>query len=246
MSLAREFQEQGNWLFRWRSYLPICLLGFVGLATWNAGWLSSDGEMHETWKRVCIGISLLGLAIRAHVIGYVPAQTSGRNTTEKFADTLNTTGMYSLVRHPLYLGNYIVGLGISLIQLTWWLPVIYTLAFWIYYERIMFAEEEFLRGQHGQRFEAWAAQTPAIWPRFSQWRGPELSFSLRNVLRREYTCIMMIVLAHTGVEFFDYLIKQHRLGWETFWLTFSIGGTAIYFALRHLKKKTRLLDVPGR
>jgi protein-S-isoprenylcysteine O-methyltransferase Ste14 len=246
MSLAREFQQQGNWLFRWRSYLPICLLAFVGLATWNAGLLSTDGEMHETWKRVCIGISLLGLAIRALVIGYVPEQTSGRNTTEKFADTLNTTGMYSIVRHPLYLGNYIVGLGISLIQLTWWLPVIYTLAFWIYYERIMFAEEEFLLGQHGRRFEAWAAQTPAIWPRLAQWRGPKLPFSVRNVLRREYTCMMTIVLAHTGVEFFDYIFKRHRLGWEMFWMTFSIGGGVVYVTLRHLKKKTRLLDVPGR
>jgi protein-S-isoprenylcysteine O-methyltransferase Ste14 len=246
MSLAREFQEQGNWLFRWRSYLPICLLGLVGLAMWNVEWFSPAYGMHEAWKRICIGISFVGLVIRAIVIGYVPAQTSGRNTTEKFADTLNSTGMYSIVRHPLYMGNYITGLGISLIQLTWWLPVIYSLMFWIYYERIMFAEEEFLRGEHGRRFEAWAAETPAIRPRFSGWRRPELPFSFRNVLRREYTGMMIIVLAHTGVNFFDHIVKERRMAWEPFWLTFSIGGAITYLTLRHLKKKTRVLDVPGR
>jgi protein-S-isoprenylcysteine O-methyltransferase Ste14 len=246
MSLAREFEAQGNWLFRWRSYLPVCLLGLVAVATWKVEWLSAGNGLHEGWKRICIAISFLGLVVRAIVIGCVPEQTSGRNTTEKFADILNTTGMYSVVRHPLYLGNYIVGLGISLIQLTWWLPVIYTLAFWIYYERIMFAEEEFLREQHGRRFEAWAAETPAIWPRWSQWRRPDLPFSLRNVLRREYTGMMMIVLAHTGVECFDYLFKMRRWGWEPFWVTFAAVGGVVYVVLRHLKKKTRLLDVPGR
>ena len=246
MSLAREFQQQGNWLFRWRSYLPVCLLGLVALAMWNVETLSAGYGMHEGWKRICICISFIGLAIRALVIGYVPEQTSGRNTTEKFADTLNTTGMYSIVRHPLYLGNYIVGLGISLIQLQWWLPVIYTLVFWIYYERIMFAEEDFLRGQHGRTFENWAARTPAILPAFSQWERPNLPFSFRNVLRREYTGMMFIVLAHTGVNFFDHVVKEHRMAWEAFWLTFSIGGGVVYVTLRHLKKKTRLLDVPGR
>ena len=176
MSLAREFQQQGNWLFRWRSYLPVCLLGLVALAMWNVEALSAGYGMHEGWKRICICISFIGLAIRALVIGYVPEQTSGRNTTEKFADTLNTTGMYSIVRHPLYLGNYIVGLGISLIQLQWWLPVIYTLVFWIYYERIMFAEEDFLRAQHGRTFENWAAQRPQFCPHSLNGSGPICRF----------------------------------------------------------------------
>ena len=160
MSLAREFQQQGNWLFRWRSYLPICLLGLVGLAMWQVEALSAGYGMHEGWKRICIVISFVGLAIRALVIGYVPEQTSGRNTRHQFAATLNTTGMYSIVRHPLYLGNYLIGLGISLV-LWWWMPVIYTLTFWMYYERIMFAEEAYLR-QNGRTFENWARGTPAI------------------------------------------------------------------------------------
>ena len=43
----------------------------------------------------------------------------------------------------------------------WWLPVIYSLAFWIYYERIMFAEEAFLRQKFGETYRRWAATTPS-------------------------------------------------------------------------------------
>ncbi len=56
-------------------------------------------------------ISFFGLALRVIVVGHAPYGTSGRNTREQVADTLNTTGMYSIVRHPLYLANYLIILG---------------------------------------------------------------------------------------------------------------------------------------
>lgn len=61
----------------------------------------------------------------------------------------NTTGMYSIVRHPLYLGNFFVGFGIVLICSSVWLAVVFCLLFVVYYERLMFAEEEFLRTSSG-------------------------------------------------------------------------------------------------
>jgi len=75
--------------------------------------------------------------------GYAPRGTSGRHTLRQEAKRLNSSGMYSLLRHPLYLGNALMWLGISLFVHVWWVVVISMLIFWIYYERIMFAEEEF-------------------------------------------------------------------------------------------------------
>ncbi|MGB8874133.1 MAG: hypothetical protein WCC75_12145, partial [Desulfobaccales bacterium] len=45
--------------------------------------------------------------------GLPPRGTSGRNTQGQVAETLNTTGIYSLVRNPLYLGNFLIWLGLS-------------------------------------------------------------------------------------------------------------------------------------
>ena len=36
MLLKDRLPEQGNWLFRWRSYLPLGLLPFARLALWDA------------------------------------------------------------------------------------------------------------------------------------------------------------------------------------------------------------------
>lgn len=245
MALHDEFRKQGEWLFRWRSFLPVILLPLVGIALSQ---LKDDHVDTSTyaWDYFCLGVSFLGLIVRVMTIGYVPAQTSGRNTKEQIAAQVNTTGMYSIVRHPLYLGNFLIGFGAALVQAVWWLPVIYGLAFWIYYERIMFAEEAFLEQKFGQTYRRWAAATPAFLPRFTQWRKPELSFSWLHVLGREYTALMILILCHVGQEFFERLITDHRVVWEFFWATLLFGGLTMYFSLRLIHRKTRLFRVPGR
>ncbi len=50
-------------------------------------------------------------------------------------------------------------LGVMLFAHTWWLALIYILAFWLYYERIMFAEEAFLRKKFGDEYLTWANST---------------------------------------------------------------------------------------
>src|SRR4029078_2894635 len=191
-------------------------------------------------------VSFLGLFVRVMTIGFVPAQTSGRNTAEQVAAQVNTTGMYSIVRHPLYLGNFLIGLGIALVQAAWWLPVIYSLAFWIYYERIMFAEEAFLEQKFGATYRRWGAATPPFLPRLAQGREPDLPFSWLHVLGREYTALMLLILCHAGQEFFERLIIDHRIVWEFFWATLLFGGLAMYFSLRLIHRKTQLFRMPGR
>jgi len=61
---------------------------------------------------IFLGVSILGETIRIFTVGYAPRNTSGRNTIAgQIADELNTSGIYSLVRHPLYLGNFFIWLG---------------------------------------------------------------------------------------------------------------------------------------
>jgi protein-S-isoprenylcysteine O-methyltransferase Ste14 len=246
MALHEEFVVQGNWLFRWRSYLPFAFVVLVGIAYTQFDWPFESEFLHNIWEFVCLAISFFGLLVRMLTHGHTPARTSGRNTKRQVARELNTAGMYSVVRHPLYLGNYLIGLGIVLLLWVWWLPVIYTLAFWVYYERIMFAEEAFLQEKFGREFTDWSAVTPAFLPKLSLWRRPALGFSWRKVLGREYTGLIVVVLGHTGMEFFEHIVMYHRLGWKPFWIAFSISGTVVYLALREIKRKTTLLNVPGR
>lgn len=105
MELAEHFERSGNWLFRWRSYLPLAFFGVVLLGVHGPRYPGGSRLLDLSWDVLCFGVGVVGVLIRALTVGHVPAGTSGRTTWRQEAESLNTTGMYSIVRHPLYLGT---------------------------------------------------------------------------------------------------------------------------------------------
>ena len=118
----------------------------------------ADHGLNLAWDGGCLALALLGQAIRFFTVGFVPRGTSGRNTRGQVADVLNTTGMYAVVRNPLYLGNLIIWFGLPLFMKSLWFSTIIILLFTIFYERIIFREEDFLREKFGDVFMQWAAR----------------------------------------------------------------------------------------
>jgi|Deesub1362B_J571_1020462.scaffolds.fasta_scaffold00289_39 protein-S-isoprenylcysteine O-methyltransferase Ste14 len=248
MALREELERQGAWLFRRRSYLPLLILPVLLVALRDSECLEpllGDGA-EDLWEFFCIGVSFFGFFIRCFTVGHVPKGTSGRNTKDQIAERLNTTGMYSVVRHPLYLGNFFIMLGMAMFTQVWWFVLIAVLAFWIYYERIIFKEEEFLRQKFGDAFVEWARTTPAFLPRLGNWRKPDLPFSLKTVLKREYTGLFVISSSFTLLETAGDFVSEGALEIEMGWLVFFGISLVAYLTLRTLKKKTRLLHVEGR
>ena len=103
-----------------------------------------------------------GLALRAYCVGYAPRGTSGRNKSAQVADVLNTTGVYSLCRNPLYLANCLTYVGFAVFAQNLLLAFVMCLALVLYYERIIMAEETFLEKRFGQAYRDWAKKVPAF------------------------------------------------------------------------------------
>jgi protein-S-isoprenylcysteine O-methyltransferase Ste14 len=248
MRLADQAVHEGNWLFRHRSFLPLLLLPLVALAVPDAvGIERRVGEgWHDVWGAACLVVSLAGLALRAVTVGFAPDGTSGRDTRAQRAEVLNTSGVYSVVRHPLYIGNSIAMLGIVCSLMVPWLAAMTVLLLWLYHERIMLAEEHFLRGKFGESFDRWTDETPAVWPAFSRWRPPVRHFSWRRVLRSEFNGLLAIVSVFTLVE----AATDMRLtgmgpgAWmrqDWGWVAVFGAAAAIFLVLATIKKGTSWL-----
>ena len=246
MTLRDSLEKQGAWLFRWRSYVPLLLLIPTIGAMWRGQLANSHESFRNAWEFLCLSTSCLGLFIRVVTVGFVPQGTSGRNTQYQLATVLNTSGLYSVVRNPLYLGNYLMFLGVALFPCAWWLPAIVSLVFWLYYERIVLAEEAFLVEKFGRHFEEWSAKTPAFIPKLSLWRNPTLSFSVRTVLRREYSGLMAMAAVFFFLEVLKHIFIGQSLPPEPLWLVIILGTTALYLILRILKRNTNILKLQDR
>lgn len=247
MPIKEDIEKQGAFLFRWRSYAPLVLIPAILVALGSSEYLERVfGEAAENaWEIFCVAVSLSGLVLRALIVGFVPKDTSGRNTGGQLAESLNTTGMYSVCRHPLYLANFLILLGFLMMVQVWWLVVLGTVLFAGYYERIMFSEEEFLRKKFSGAFTSWADNTPVFLPRFKNWRTPTLPFSFKVVLRRELSTLLQVVVVTTALHIAADLVTERRLEFELGWQIFLAGGVITFVVLLILKKRG-LLNVEGR
>jgi protein-S-isoprenylcysteine O-methyltransferase Ste14 len=251
--LKDDMVRQGNWLFRWRSYLPLILLPIAVSVFLHAGWMTELlGEaVEETYDYLCLVIAATGLAIRVATVGFVPAGTSGRNTNMQNAKALNTTGFYSQMRHPLYFANFLIFVALVLLLKSLVFTLFATVTYFIYYERIMLAEESFLERLYGQDYRDWAARTPAFLPRLSGWIAPALRFSWRAAMGREFHTVLLIASVFFLMEALEGTLVdgQPLIDWlhrEPFWGWLLLSGTAIYLAVRLIKKRTNWLAVAGR
>ncbi len=171
MALIHSLEKNGNFLFRYRGQFPILLflLAIPVVYYTDYSTLSTNSTFNCIFTSFAICISFLGQYIRSVAIGTSHKSTSGRNKHEQIADALNTKGIYSTLRHPLYLGNYFMWIGIIIYTFNFWFFLTSTLLFWIYYERIMFAEERFLEKKFGDMYLNWSLKVPAFIPSFKNY-----------------------------------------------------------------------------
>ena len=250
MALQEEMESQGNFLFKHRGTFPIIILVigfFIFLQTkMNSEILPDEKPLQEDiYLYFCLFISLLGLLIRSYTVGHTPANTSGRNTSGQLADVLNSTGIYSIVRHPLYLGNFFMWLGVAMLTVNFWFIITFIFIYWVYYERIMFAEEQFLRKKFGTIYTSWASRTPAFLPAFKQFEKPGLPFSWKKVLKKEKNGLVAVFLLFFLFYAAGCYVTNQKID-NLFLIYGCVFSVVIYFILKYLKKYTKVLDETGR
>ncbi len=243
MALVHSFEENGNKLFKYRGQIPILLfLLSIPVVYFTDYSFLENNKSIELPLLIAFGvISFLGQVVRAIAIGTSNKNTSGRNTKEQVAEALNTKGIYSTVRHPLYLGNYFMWIGIVMYTFNVWFVVVVSLFFWLYYERIMFAEERFLERKFGQQYVDWSMKVPAFWPGFKNYIPTEIPFSLKTILRREYSGVSATII---GFVFVAFLRDWFTTGNPHFKLVYGITiavALSISFVFRSLKHYTKVL-----
>jgi len=247
MALIHSFEKSGNILFRYRGQIPVILF-IIAIPVIYLTDISGIPESGRTLLTIIsISLSAIGFWIRALAIGTTPKGTSGRNTkTGQVAEVLNTRGIYSVVRHPLYLGNYLMWIGIVIFTFNFLFIIIVSLAFWLYYERIMFAEERFLEKKFGKAYLDWSLDIPAFIPAFKKYQKNDIPFSIKSVLRREYSGVLATVFGFFFIDHLRYYFIHNTVDPFRISSWILIAAVLITLLFRTLKHKTRLLHEVDR
>ena len=248
MELNKQMECQGNWLFKYRGILPLIvfLLGlFIFLRNESnpSHWMVEGTDYEIFYEITCLLVSLAGFFIRVYTVGYTPPNTSGRNTERQVADVLNTKGIYSIMRNPLYVGNFFMWLGIAMLTGNLWFIIAFILLYFLYYERIIFTEERFLISKFGDDYLKWAAKTPIAFPNFSNFSKNDHAFNWRKVLRQEKNGFAAVFLIFCLFEVLGELVKVQS-DYNLILLAAGALSVLIYGILKFIKYNTKLLQDP--
>lgn len=170
----------GKFLFKYRSFLPIPYFLFLLIVIEFSAFNFFLGSF----------IVLLGLLIRFFSQGFAADWMRG---SEVSASYMLDEGAYSVMRNPLYVGNFFVGLGFTLASNFFpiFLLPIYSLVFFVYYYLIVKEEERYLEEKFGDRFVQYRKSTPAFFPNFKRWKTGQ--FLGKNALRMEFSTYLTVV-----------------------------------------------------
>lgn len=143
----------GGVLFRNRSWIPVPFLAVPLLA---------PGRMSvANW----IGGALLVAAGEAVRLAGVAAAGTVTRRRSREVQRLVTYGVFGWVRNPLYVGNFLIWMGFTVISGVYWFLPIAALLFALEYTLIVRYEEGVLESIFGPSYLAYKSRTPRWLPR---------------------------------------------------------------------------------
>lgn len=242
MALQEQLKHQGDYLFKYRGYLPIIFLVFTLAVQGYYIYHESNNStvvstISEFMQSIAFYVGSFGVLIRIYTVGFTPKNTSGRNTSEgQIADKLNTTGLYSLTRNPLYVGNFFMWMGLVFYIGVVWFFLMFVCVFWIYYERIVFAEEIFLRKKFKEPYLQWAKKTSVFIPVRFSYVHPKNSFNWKKIIVKEKSAILMFFLDFWILQQFYIFFDANTIYIEFNEITYGfLASIVLYLFIKSLQ-----------
>jgi len=222
----------GAFLFKHRSFTPLPFIVAVFFLFEPVNYWK-----YNLWVNLLgLVLTLFGEAIRIISVGYSFHGTSGRESYLR-AENLNVSGIYSLVRNPLYIGNFFIFSGLMVVFANAVSLMLIALFLYIQYYFVILTEENYLKEQYGPQYEEYCRHVNRIIPKFKNYQKNKNEFSLKKVVFKENDSIFnlfimfLLVLLYKEKVFLGY-IENSSL--------FIIAGSialASYIILKIVKKR---------
>ena len=125
-----------------------------------SGWLAGE---------IILAVLAVVLAYTSNWFCYWAVQTLGKQWTYAArvieGHELITQGPYAVVRNPIYLGMFGLMVATGLVLASWWALLLAVILFAAGNQIRVRTEEKLLRDAFGQKFEEYARNVPAFFPR---------------------------------------------------------------------------------
>ncbi|MEW6170637.1 MAG: isoprenylcysteine carboxylmethyltransferase family protein [Candidatus Omnitrophota bacterium] len=237
--------KSGDIFFRFRNFLfPVFVISLI-LFVKPAFFLGNE-ILDKFAVTLGIIIALVGQIIRFSVIGLAYIKRGGKEG-RVYADDLVTSGIYSHVRNPMYIGNFLILLGIGIIYGSIWIYLFVIPFFSFVYFSIIVTEENYLKNHFGEKYIEYTRQVSRFIPNLHGIKKTftQFKFDFKKALRKDYGTIFGVIVGCYAT----WLWKKFKLyGFgenkgEIYSIVLAFILIIIFYSwVRHLKKSGKLIS----
>lgn len=103
---------------------------------------------------------------------YAASHLWGRQAvTRPEADFLCTCGPYAYLRHPFYLGNFFIGIGLCIVINEWYAYILFIFSYVFVYSIVIPYEEKYLVKKFGKRYLEYKFKTGRFVPKLKGYKS---------------------------------------------------------------------------
>jgi len=237
----------GNLFFRYRNAL-FPLIFVTGALTLRPRIMFGSLAVDRILVVTGMALALLGQAVRLITIGFEYIHRGGKDG-QVYAGRLVRGGVYGVIRNPMYVGNGLIAVGMTM---HFGSPLGYMIVipfFLFVYQAIVAAEENYLRGKFGADYDDYEKSVNRYLPRLSRVRESfaGMRFDWRKSVKKDFGTVVgltigLILMPVWRAYFLHGPEATGIAAMRALWLT--LGVTALYLGLLKLKKSGRLFKTP--
>lgn len=237
----------GNFFFRYRNALFPFVIGVASLTL-------RPQVMFDNWlldRLLLTGgfiVALTGQAVRLITIGFEYIHRGGREG-KVYAGRLVRGGVYGLTRNPMYVGNSLIAIGVTMLFGS---PIGYLILipfFLFVYQAIIAAEEAYLKNKFGPEYDGYATAVNRIVPSLSRTKKAfsGMRFDWRRSVKKDMGTVVGLTIGLNILpvwrSYFLYDARTTKMAaMRSLWII--LGLTAIYLVMLKLKRSKRLFKEP--
>jgi protein-S-isoprenylcysteine O-methyltransferase Ste14 len=233
----------GNFFFRYRNAL-FPLIFAIGALLLRPHVMFNSPIVDRVLMAMGMIIALLGQAVRLITIGFEYIHRGGKDG-KVYAGHLVQGGVYGLTRNPMYVGNGLISIGMTIYFGS---PLGYLILiplFLFIYQAIVAAEEAYLRNKFGAEYADYETSVYRYIPKLSRVRESfaGMRFDWRKSITRDLGTIVgltigLVLLPVWRAYLLHGLAATQAAVFRALWLALAIA--ALYLFLLRLKKTDRL------
>jgi protein-S-isoprenylcysteine O-methyltransferase Ste14 len=230
----------GNFLFRNRNGIFPLFYLMLFVPSWEVF------TNPVTAMVIGFSVTIIGQVIRIVTIGLVYIIRGGKDR-RVYAEELVTTGIFNHCRNPLYVGNILILVGLGIASNSLIFMAIFTPLFLIFWQAIVLAEENYLRGKFGAQYDAYCSRVNRWLINFNGLGKTmrSMEFKWKRVIIREYnstyiwmTGAVLIVMKHFYFHDEQFDFKKNL----PLFIAILVLLMILYLVARYLKKSRKIVS----